>query len=1758
MTEYDPNDPVFQPTAQGGDPTAGHTRMNYGWGLQSPAQKAMSTPAVDNMANFPNKKLPNPRSRPDLNNRVYQMLQAGGQWLPLQTLYGLADSGIADDELLQLTEHMRRLTIDGVKGSTVQSRIGPAQQGLDYQKQANKALAQQGGMKDDILNPDQPGVTAAIHGTAAVSAAQELIHKADDGFKHFFDDPVLQKHPSALMVIQSYLSNVLGPAPVAGDTLKHAQQQIQLMGFGRDLRADGTMSPGWSGAIAEYRNGVFRSQLSGNKPGSISVDHALKALSAITPGEAWPALFNFIMAGPKSIRTMVADVVGSAGGLVAGAMQGVSEGNLDFLTKKEGSSWQRDIHGAIGSTIENIGSENAQTAEQNVGDFQDNFGRHLLEDGINAIMLGSMIGAGSRFWDAAAMEKLASSNAEKGAALNEASAARGPGVIAHTLSSDTPGTSVWSHLPIMKHIGPIVGDLSTEGEGAGLAGKYYKLRSFAHTPYTWVSGQGETTALQGAIGTATRLSDLAFQKSLILGGEARALGQVEQNFLGDKDATLAAKINQHNTPIDELNDALGSFNVLGTHPASLDDLMFIYGGAGAHALGQTTSQEIGRSAAGMQKGMINSLHEVGISEGVSRLYHGQKIPYISKSFGGSDNFGTFIWDKIYNEAAKFAAQNEYERSLVSDGLPVQLSSSERVEKIRSMATSIRNDPEKVQKALTDLLSQGGGNELYVRLHEDRILDPDAWNPRLVKDRIAASNHVRDNIIPWTETHIASTDEAAGIKVYRHSGDSIDTSINRPQGAYVGHSPEDIAFMHGQSGPLQEHTIYPGNPLNIPLHGGDVPSIEVIRHFAGDEAANTLHNLMHDHDYKGMADWSRDNLGIATTVRTREQYTGQVADSIAGKLARQGGHDVIHFNPEGAAVGESAILNKSALTPNDRLERVFPELDDPANIGIIPKDTGYAVQDAHAFNSGMEAELKSIRAREAYSPDDFAYAQRQTSVGEEHINPATPSPGPKPTAQEMYDWNKRMDAHLQEIYNIRGAMMPQTFEDKLRISKELAERHLPIELVPHNDAPAAVIAAMQELDDQGYKLVSIKDMGHKIHDVGPMEELKGGLTFRRKLAEHIGINPDNIFDATIGHEAQNQILTEVKKAVDDKGVMLGPGQTPASIIKILRSHGVLPEEDILKGKFQQFFGTDKRLRKLLESDVEALETQLPLRDARRKDIVKALMDPKLMSERDPASYDLWESLRTAMGNTEIDTPWMSERDANLIAHAIVKGYAHVPTAFTGLNHIEDMFRGIGFMGLGMDNKLGYAMANLPNKLIQLRNQIRFDLSPMFDFRRIYKTNIKMATEGISPAWDPIKSLVKDGSWDQARQALMDARPQHFTAEALGYADNADRYLASAGVFHYNQLGYETWAAYQLKLQGMKPEQIDKTLTKLFQYGNRSGMERSMNFLFFPFSFEKSLYKVMGSYILDKPAQRLLLTHAMAAYDQFNKEHMDGSNPLATSFYNKHLPIFAEASRINAFTSGISLGEPGGINRPLLNLFLPQSWSPKKASMDLLEEYIPALKDFSRIYKESLETVHITRNWANNLYNDTIGNNPATMSNPRNSTLTAGEDLSAGFDMYRALQEKYKAHIENGDITPVDPEWGKFAGKKMTNQLLRQMVHAAHPAYTAEGAATYVIANQQNFDDYVDSLRGKPLSDGKFHGPARLPDGSLAYPYVKGFGEAVNSLDYDLHHTNNPSQYAKQTESLRAAAMYIAEADPQFYELYPKTFGRILGPLEAVQQ
>lgn len=507
------------------------------------------------------------------------------------------------------------------------------------------------------------------------------------------------------------------------------------------------------------------------------------------------------------------------------------------------------------------------------------------------------------------------------------------------------------------------------------------------------------------------------------------------------------------------------------------------------------------------------------------------------------------------------------------------------------------------------------------------------------------------------------------------------------------------------------------------------------------------------------------------------------------------------------------------------------------------------------------------------------------------------------------------------------------------------------------------------------------------------------------------------------------------------------------------------------------------------------------------------------------------------------------------------------------------------------KMGWMVANMPNAYKQAANTLRFDLSPMFSLRRVAKANLKMGLEGVEPTLHPLRKIELEAraaaeqslpkgltEWEtqqyiedagrlaveQARKIVRDAFPEMRT-EAYDVADEAERYLRAQDVFNlYNGSAYETYVAHRLHQAGHTVPEIREKLIHIFNYGagpkvGRSALERSANFVFFPLSFDKTLYRNVGAYLLDRPAQIIFMQQALATYDQFDQRYG------TSDWVKKHLPILEQVQRLNAFEHGLSAGELGGVNAPLLQLFIPQSWRTAPDSMSLLKRFIPIWKDAQQMIDTMMQQGTVAWRGINNEYWKLKGI-PDTFAHPYKSTIAPSEQLKEAYKYQTQLFTMFDEQLRENAKTR-DPnrkfyfnagpnnEMGKYAGMEVTKSRLRQMVADKFPAYDPTGAVVYMSRHNNELDQYELALNEDYQRTGNTDFKQRL-DYFIAFrKSAEKFNRVLNAESAsDMQ--KYQAEDAEFTAAYRANAIWLAKRDPRFYKLYQQAFQRFLGPLEKV--
>lgn len=723
-------------------------------------------------------------------------------------------------------------------------------------------------------------------------------------------------------------------------------------------------------------------------------------------------------------------------------------------------------------------------------------------------------------------------------------------------------------------------------------------------------------------------------------------------------------------------------------------------------------------------------------------------------------------------------------------------------------------------------------------------------------------------------------------------------------------------------------------------------------------------------------------------------------------------------------------------------------------------------------------------------------------------------------------------------------------DKLLSLLADAKKNLASEVLLAPDASPEATAALDRLDRLGYTLVHGTDIGHSFRaDLPKNIDLGQYATRSRQVVNALGLGLERFSHTDISTRMRATIVGDLTRGAESGRFSLGQYRTARTILNDLADESLVGDK--LSWAQNLAFATARRAHR---GTIERLAGELRTPDMSPGDAFHAA-EARLKGELAMAgglrALDRKTVVRVLTREDPDGVPFTDASSANRIYDTIMAAQSKSLTRQVGLTKVEDMLRFMPFRALANErwnlDRLR-TLASLPNDLVRARDQWRFAMNPWFSARRVFKTNMKMMTDGVTPTITPVKSLEGHGAWDEAHTLLDDVlghQKGYYT-----YLDESERYLEQTDLYGvYSPRQYEAWYVWNKKQQGYSTDEIRKGLVRVFQYGGRgqegrTALERSTNVVFFPFSFEKTVIRNIGGHLLDHQAQALVLSNALDAYRQFSAAHPN--SPLTSAWLDKHAPVLNEALRLNAFAHGISPGELGGINRPILNAFLPQSWATSKDTTKTLERFVPAVADLHRLMGEIGNQQQVVRT---SLHNATMrlegkgGNSLYRLPSNETSSAQIGDALRFRVQLIDAFSDvldyndsqsddNAKYHFGYADNIPAD-----IQGMAINRETLSKIVQHAYPAWNPDMGIEIAKSRREAAQTWVNTQHDSP-------------DFERYRDYLAKAQTAIGHMNRDDYPL---SQLTTVQQLFRDEADSLVKNNPAFRGVYERTFARYFGPL-----
>ena len=558
--------------------------------------------------------------------------------------------------------------------------------------------------------------------------------------------------------------------------------------------------------------------------------------------------------------------------------------------------------------------------------------------------------------------------------------------------------------------------------------------------------------------------------------------------------------------------------------------------------------------------------------------------------------------------------------------------------------------------------------------------------------------------------------------------------------------------------------------------------------------------------------------------------------------------------------------------------------------------------------------------------------------------------------------------------------------------------------------------------------------------------------------------------------------------------------------------------------------------------------------------------------------------------EVEAAGMSVKDASDLYYAMKKGLRSAPAWVDGLNPFVKMLdSSFGLVNVGGSLPNGRRIFDLTGSIRPTLMQFRYQGSYRFAYLRAIKSALKGVTADIPFTLDAGGALKALGPEEEAkayalRDAYLGSNPVQ--KEVANYIEQE---YATRDMFNvYNPRAIEARNIYYLHndalakaggdITQIDKESILKRFDQIYNYGNRTAAEKSVNAFFFPFSFEKTVVRELGGHLLDDPASRLMVASAIAAYN---------AHPEIKDWMEKNIPLFKEAEKFNPFFHGVGVGQAGGILRmpyevgktavqeslsllpedvkrnTFVQMMMPKTITNMNSAQTILS-LIPALNDLNKILigvdtsgkkpinpGGELKTSVTTAKWE-------IGNWLASLVNQQNKDpwrvqnqlpYDVQQTNAWNFRTYLMTQgaQALEANNHGGNWQWPDNIPGE-RGQKVTIESINKLAHYVYPKWDPAKIFAAIGASKTAIGEQRVTLQ-------------KIEDRNKVSGYLTAFDNFVTYADkINAIVSKSKPDTAKLAEAqtwIRDTASKLSIVDNSFGAFYKRYYQAHFGPLEGLK-
>ena len=746
--------------------------------------------------------------------------------------------------------------------------------------------------------------------------------------------------------------------------------------------------------------------------------------------------------------------------------------------------------------------------------------------------------------------------------------------------------------------------------------------------------------------------------------------------------------------------------------------------------------------------------------------------------------------------------------------------------------------------------------------------------------------------------------------------------------------------------------------------------------------------------------------------------------------------------------------------------------------------------------------------------------------------------------------------------------------------------LPVEIHPLLNAPQEVKDLFTEMHALGYKPVAGTDIGHYFtKDLQGVDLGSAERNMAAQVAAKLGLSPRLSDSSAVAARSSIEQNIAIQKVIDESKAIVPPSFNAPRIIswiregldqnrefsigqrKVIEAAMTGKKGGLYKNEINRLIETGLSKEEAIAAIMKAKKGEMGLRDATDKELLAALTRPM-----DATSADL-------MGLPE-GSPFMDKKSAYAIMQAIWRARLAVPSEMIGgLAKFEDYLyagaipvpkflsapltlmgkAGIKDIQIAGREISGVTIPNFMASALNMRNRVRFQESILFAYRRVFKTMAKGVTEGVPPTFYPRVKMEAMGIYDEAQKLYSKLYPDENVKNL--FMDDVERIMNEGDLWNlYSPRDFKMWNIYHLDQQGFKGQELLDKVERVMGYGERTAAEKSLNAIFYPFSFNKTLMRQFGGFLLTHPGQRMIGAAMLSLYDTH-----DG--PKMRKWLEDNMSLIKEVEKLNAFEHGTGLGGAGGINmpyaQPVFKAFAtmvgPKQVNytdPKQGAtiIKALESYIPLLKSFNDVILESYDSsrtaaaLTMSRFGAYNFGSNTMPSPQYLMSAKAQQSSAWDYRTNLISQLAQVLDYNYKhpngqytwGMIKNGDGKTISVETG-LTYKPINKDTIGQLVNYRYPAWDNTQSQAKAAISKREANRFIGGVM------------AIDPERGAAYRKLDDY--AVRVSDLVSKDNIKTDSLVAVTDAFRKLAIQISMQDPNFYKFYKAHYQRTFGPLES---